>query len=53
MCCITGVMMLVGVVDALSGGLDIYEGGPISNYPTREKQKFWKSGNLFLNIVSF
>ena len=31
----------------------IYEGGPISTWPTKEKRKFWKSGDLFLNVVSF
>ena len=31
----------------------IYEGAPISTLPTKEKRKFWKSGDLFLNIVSF
>ncbi len=30
-----------------------YEGGPISTLPTNEKRKFWRGGDLFLNIVSF
>ncbi len=31
----------------------IYEGGPISSWPTNEKRKFWGGDDLFLNIVSF
>ena len=31
----------------------MYEGDPISTSPTKEERKFWKSGDLFLNIVSF
>ena len=31
----------------------MYEGGSISIQPTKEKRKFRKSGDLFLNIVSF
>ena len=31
----------------------MYEGGSISTWPTKEKQKCWKSGDLFFNIVSF
>ena len=32
---------------------DKYESGAINTLPTKEKRKFWKSGDLFLNIVSF
>ena len=30
-----------------------YEGDSISTQPTKEKRKFWKSGDLFLNIIYF
>ena len=32
---------------------ETYEGGAISTQTTKGKRKFWKNGDLFLNVVSF
>lgn len=31
----------------------MYEDGPISSWPTKEKRKYLKNGVLFVNIFSF
>ena len=48
-----GGQLRVWLYEVYIAVMTIYEVGPIITKPTKEKRKFWQSGDLFLNIVAF